>query len=127
MKVATAGQCVNSASKAIAGSTSSQPWIAAGRRLFKATPARPRASGDPEPWKRKNWIPACAGMSGGGASPIRLQDPLRLDLRVLHRLLGRFRAGEGGLQAVIERLGDALVLVGGELRRRELELVARDR
>jgi hypothetical protein len=28
------------------------------------SPARPRESGDPEPKKRKNWIPAFAGMSG---------------------------------------------------------------
>ena len=48
-------------------------------------------------------------------------------MRVLHRLLGRFRAGKRGLQAVIERLGDALVLVRRQLRGGEFELVARDR
>ena len=32
--VATAGQCVNSASSAIAGRTSSQPWMAAVRRFM---------------------------------------------------------------------------------------------
>ena len=32
MRVASAGQCVNSASSAIAGSSSSQPWMVAVRR-----------------------------------------------------------------------------------------------
>ena len=55
------------------------------------------------------------------------QDALGLGLRVLHRLLRRLGAGQRRLQAVVERLGDALVLVRRELRHRELELVARDR
>ena len=46
-------------------------------------------------------------------------------LRVLHRLLGRLGAGEGRLQAVVEGLGDALVLVRRQLGHGELQLIAR--
>src|SRR5215213_7197693 len=51
MKVATAGQCVNSASSAMAGSSSSQPWMVAVRREVmcrslvrhgRASPRHPR-------------------------------------------------------------------------------------
>src|SRR3954468_23475129 len=103
MKVASAGQWVNSASSAMAGSSSSQPWMLALRRLFtEETPC-------------------------SMASPVRLQDSLRLGLGVLHGLLGRPGAGERRLQAVVQSLGDALVLVGGQFGNGELELIARDR
>src|SRR5687768_13873887 len=48
-------------------------------------------------------------------SPIRAQDPRRLGLRVLHRLLRRLRAGERRLDAVVQGLGHALVVVRREL------------
>src|SRR5438046_719706 len=59
--------------------------------------------------------------------PIRPQQSLRLSLRVLHRLIGRLGTGQCGLQAVVQRLGDALVVVRRELGDGVLELVARDR
>ncbi len=46
---------------------------------------------------------------------------------VLHRLLRRLGAGKRRLQAVVERLGDALVVMGGKLGDRILQLVARHR
>jgi len=42
---------------------------------------------------------------------IRPQQSLRLSLRVLHRLLRSLGTGQCGLQAVVQRLGDALVVV----------------
>ena len=66
-------------------------------------------------------------LSGFDQSPVRLEQALGLGLRVLHRLLGRLRAGERRLQAVVERLGDALVVVRRQLGHRVLQLVARDR
>src|SRR4029077_162132 len=130
MKVATAGQCVNSASSAIAGSSRSQPWIVAVTREFMGSLLYPL-------------VPAKAGTQGqeldsrlrgnereratNAPLPVLLQNPLRLGLSVLHGLLSGLGAGECRLDAVVERLGDALVLVGRELRHRGLELVARDR
>src|SRR6185503_21327883 len=45
--------------------------------------ARPRERGDPEPGKRKNWIPAYAGMSGRGLPPI---DPAATPAALPHLL-----------------------------------------
>ena len=58
---------------------------------------------------------------------VRPQQPLRLALRVLHRLLGRLGAGERRLQPVVQRLGHALVVVRRQLGLRVRQLVARDR
>ena len=44
MKVASAGQCVNSASSTIAGSSSSQPWMVAVRRRMDASSSSCRLS-----------------------------------------------------------------------------------
>src|SRR3954467_4467536 len=60
MKVASAGQWVNSASSATAGQHSSQPWMLALRRLF-TTPAPARSSARP----------ACARGFGGSAAQVR--------------------------------------------------------
>src|SRR5271165_5968359 len=59
---------------------------------------------------------------GFDQSPIRLEHTLGLGLRILHRLLGGLRAGERSLEPIVEGLGDALVVMGGELGDRVLQL-----
>src|SRR5215208_878136 len=110
--LATAGQWVNTARQAMAGRSRSQPWIVAARRLFmgRTAPDRPGA-----------FAPA------GAASSIGPEDALGLGLRVVQRGSRLLRARQGRLQAVVEGLGDTLILVGRELRHRELQLVARNR
>src|SRR5712692_2622290 len=56
---------------------------------------------------------------------IRPKDALGLALGVLHRLFRCLGARERRLQAVVERLCHALIVVRAELRHRVLELVAR--
>src|SRR6185369_2578086 len=90
MKVATAGQCVNSASSAMAGKSRSQPWIVAVRREVMGelphplVPAKARTRGlelDSRLRGNEREIAKNAPLS------VLLQNPLGLGLRVLHCLL----------------------------------------
>src|ERR1043166_1856815 len=64
------------------------------------SPARPRESGDPEPSRRKNWIPAYAGMSGRGcdASSTSFREPAA---RTFHQRLAQAR-----MLDALDRLAD---------------------
>src|SRR6266851_5639838 len=107
-KVAMVGKWVNVASSTAAGSSSSQPWMwICQRRMVRNSPLR-----------------SLSPVGRGRTSPIGPQQPVRLALGVLHRLLRRLGAGERRLQIVVEGLGDTLIVVGGELRHREGKLVA---
>src|SRR5580704_11330395 len=61
----------------------------------------------------------------GRASLIGTQYAHRFRLRVFHRLLRRLGAGQRRLDAVVERLGDALIVVSRQFRDSIFELVAR--
>src|SRR4029453_1208915 len=58
--------------------------------------------------------------------PVRSENAVGFGLRVPHRLGRRLGPGQRGLEAVVERLDHALVVVGGQLGHRVLELVAGD-
>src|SRR5436190_21162265 len=104
--VASAGQRVKATSSVSAGSRSSQGMTGA-RIAF--TPRR------------------SSKLSAGGPSALEvLEDAGRLALRIAHRVGRRLRAGQRRLQPVVERRRDALVVVGGELGDRVLQLVARN-
>ena len=57
---------------------------------------------------------------------VAAQQAIPFALGVLHRLFGRLRAGERGLQAVVQRLGHALVVMRRQLGLRERQLIARN-
>src|SRR5438105_10863726 len=110
----------------MAGSSSSQPWIVAVRRLLIEIVLSLLRHGRADPAihvfpakLRNTWMPGTRPGMTKAPLPILLQDPLRLGLRILHRLFGRLGAGQRGLEPVVERLGDALVLMGGQLRHRD--------
>src|SRR5690606_38389678 len=93
----------------MAGSSRSQPWIAAAERFIPG----PRSGGG-RPARRPKSL------------AIGPQNAIGFRLRVLHRLLRRLGARERRLQTVVEGLGDALVLMRRKLGHSELELIARD-
>src|SRR6185312_6006618 len=114
MMVATAGTCVNVAKRTTAGNARSQPctWMlrCACFRSIGARMSRPLiGSGRP-----------CLSVLIGS------EDAVRLRLGFVERGLGRLGAGQGRLQGIVERLGDALIVVRRQLGDGVLELVTRD-
>ena len=61
------------------------------------------------------------------SSAIRLQQPVRLFLRVLQRVFRRFRSGQCGLNGIVEQLANPSCLESGEFGCGELKLVAGNR
>src|SRR6185503_10465204 len=111
---------------------SREPWLlrvveVANGPLVAPYESRKRAASQRVPGSPAPPPPAPPASRPRRSAPIRPQDAIGLALRVLHRLLGRLGAGERGLQPVVQRLGHALVVVGGELGHRVLQLVARHR
>ena len=116
MTVVTAGTCVKVASRTTAGSASSQPCTWMFSCGVRGADHRGRAA----PAGTRMPRPACLSVSDSG------QDARRLGLRLVERGLGRLGAGQHRLQRVVERLGDALIVVGRQFGDGVLELVARD-
>src|SRR4051812_28855362 len=117
MMLAKAGQCVKATRHTIAGKSSSQPCSVEIRRLFISGIALVRSGRRDAP--RPEW--------SEGGSAVRLQNALGLSLRIVERLSRRLRSGQSGLQSVVQRFGDPLVLMGREFGDREFQLIAGDR
>src|SRR6266536_5952092 len=121
-----------------AGSRSSQPCTC-GDKTRPLVIGAPSSLAPPRHWRPLTLPSPPPGARGSGARgrgqgegecssrititllPIRPQDALGLALGVFHGLFRRLGARERGLEPVVERLGHALVVVGGGLRHRVLE------
>src|SRR5580692_13194336 len=117
MMVLTAGTCVKVASRATAGSASSQPWMCGLRqRGIQYTLSTVMAGRVPaiHVFAAKKDVDARhrAGHDEVKSMLISRQYPHRFRLRRVERRLRLLRAGQHRLQRIVERLGDALVVVG---------------
>src|SRR5580698_4548284 len=73
------------------------------------------------------WSLKYASICSSNALLVRAENPRSFGLGILHRLLRRLRSRERCLDAVVERLGHALVVVRRELGDRVLQLIACNR
>ena len=121
-------------SNTAAGSNSSQPWMCAVRRSgIPRAPPRAICGVTRQSWWRMGKSvdgfpppiharPARSFVSLAGA-----KDASRLLLSVFHCFFGGLGAGEGRLDAIVKRFGDALIVVGRQFGNGIFELITRHR